>query len=91
MSNCPSHVLFVVKHSHFLSWMPKESHTSGGKFCLIGTFDALEIKRIKIHATTLRNSGMRDITHTSRADIEKADTAMIIIFSTAGSDGTKAL
>ena len=91
MSCCPSHYLFVVKHSHFLSWMPKESHTSGGKFCLIGAFNALKIKRIKIHATTLRNNGIRDIIQTSRADIEKADTAMRIIFSTAGSDGTKAL
>lgn len=91
MGNSPSHYLFVVKRSHFLSWMPNESHTSGGKFCLIGAFNALKIKRIKIHATTLRNNGIRDIIHTSRADIEKADTAMRIIFSTAGSDGTKAL
>ena len=91
MGCCPSHVLFVEKRSHFLSWRPKESHTSGGKFCLISVFEALEIKRIKIHATTLRNSGIRDIIQTSRADIEKADTAMRIIFSTAGSDGTKAL
>lgn len=91
MGTTPSHFLCSQRRDYFLSWMPKESHTSGGKSCLIGAFDTLKIKRIKIHATTLRNSGIRDITNTSRADIEKADTAMRIIFSTAGSDGTKAL
>ena len=59
MSYCPSHYLFVVKYSHFLSWMPKESHTSGGKFCFTGAF--YTAKRKKQAFLYIKNSETNDL------------------------------
>ena len=41
MGTTPSHFLCSQRRDYFLSCKPKESHISGGKFCLIGAFDAL--------------------------------------------------